>query len=295
VKYALALRSNFDETSRIDGGGGALVSALVARGEELGVRYRYGVEVAGFECEGRQVSAVTTAKGERIAAALFVAACHPKVILRRISDEDLKPVFKERVFGLRESRGAVQLFLRLSEPVTSIGATALLVRDPRQAAGDPPMHTILVTNPCAVEAAERGGPRLEAMTYMTDAPFARWRGTRVLKRGAEYEQLKESIARRITDMITSVAPELPGLILDRYSATPLSDEWYTLNEHGAVFGISHDVSQQGRDRPQPRTRLKNLFFTGHSIQMPGICGVFVNAFNTCAMLRGDDLFSRVAT
>ena len=84
--------------------------------------------------------------------------------------------------------------------------------------------------------------------------------------------------------------------MEVYSATPLSDEWYTKNEHGAVFGISHDVSQQGSGRPQPRTRLKNLYFTGHSIMMPGICGVFINAFDTCDQIRGDNvLFESVAT
>ncbi len=295
TKHVLAFRSNFDTTSRIAGGGGALVAALVERGKELGVTYRFRSEVTGFRCANKQVQAVTTGRGDEVAAELFVAACHPKVVLRRLSDADLKPVFKERVLDLRDSRGAVQVFLRLKAPLTSIGPTCLLLHDPAEEAGDPPLSWALVTNPTAHEGAPRGGPRLEAMTYMDDAPFARWRGTRALKRGPEYEALKASIARRLVGMIAKVAPELPELIVDQYAATPLTDAWYTLNERGAVFGISHDVAQQGRDRPQPRTRLKNLWFTGHSIQMPGICGVFINAFNTCAALRGDDLFEQVAT
>ena len=97
-------------------------------------------------------------------------------------------------------------------------------------------------------------------------------------------------------MIAKVAPQLPELVLDRYTSTPLTDESYTRASSGSVFGISHDVGQQGKDRPQPRTRLKNLFFTGHSIMMPGICGTFINAFDTCEMIRGDGaLFDAVAT
>jgi phytoene dehydrogenase-like protein len=295
VKHMLAFRSNFDETSRIDGGGGALARVLVARGRELGVDYRFRQEVTGFECDGREVRAVTTARGERHSAELFVAACHPKVIYRRLPDAALKPVFKERVLGMQDSRGAVQLFLRLKEPLSSMSETCLLLSDPSEVAGDPPLHAVLVTYPGEAETAARGGPRLEAMTYMHDAPFAAWRGTRVMKRGADYDALKADLARRLTAMIAEQVPELQERIADVYTATPLSDAWYTLNERGAVFGISHDVTQQGRDRPQPRTRLKNLWFTGHSIQMPGICGVFINAFNTCATLRGDDLFDQVAT
>lgn len=294
TKHFLAFRSNFDVTSRIDGGGGALVDALIARGRALGVEYRLRTEVTGFRCEGKRVAAVITPHGE-VSGDLVVAACHPKVVLRRLSDEDLKPVFKERVLALRDSRGAVQVFLRLKDWPASLGPTCVLARDPAQESGDPPIHAVLITSPCGTERADRGGPRLEAMTYLDDAPFAAWRGTRALKRGPEYEAAKDAVAQRVIEIVRGVVPELPDLIEDVYSATPLTDAWYTLSERGAVFGISHDVDQQGRDRPQPRTRLKNLWFTGHSIQMPGICGVFINAFHTCAMLRDDDLFDQVAT
>ncbi|MBM4063935.1 MAG: NAD(P)/FAD-dependent oxidoreductase, partial [Planctomycetes bacterium] len=64
-KHVLAFRSNFDHTSRIVGGGGALVDALVARGRELGVEYRCRQAVVGFECRDRRVLAVRTQKGER--------------------------------------------------------------------------------------------------------------------------------------------------------------------------------------------------------------------------------------
>lgn len=97
-------------------------------------------------------------------------------------------------------------------------------------------------------------------------------------------------------MITKHAPELPDHNDQVYSSTPLSDMWYTHNEHGGVFGISHDVGQQGMNRPMIRMRLKNLFFTGHSITMPGICGTFINAFDSCDAIRDDDaLFDQVAT
>lgn len=296
VKHALAFRSNFDLTCRIDGGGGALVAALLERGKELGVTYHFRHRVVSFECEGRAARAVTTANGERFEAALFVAACHPKPILRAIPDEAIRPVFKQRILAMKDSRGAFQVFLRLKAPLRSLGATCVMVHDEEEERGDPPLHTLLVTYPSAAEGSGRGGHRLEAMTYMYDTPFARWRDLPVLRRGEEYESLKASLARRVIGVIAKLVPELPGLVEDVYSATPLSAEWYTLNEHGSVFGISHDISQQGTNRPMPRIRIRNLFFTGHSMVMPGICGVFINAFDTCDMIRADDvLFGSVAT
>jgi all-trans-retinol 13,14-reductase len=134
------------------------------------------------------------------------------------------------------------------------------------------------------------------MTYMHFDPFEEWADLPVLKRGEEYEAFKASIAERMIRMITKHAPELPDHIDQVYSSTPLSDMWYTHNEHGGVFGISHDVGQQGMNRPMIRMRLKNLFFTGHSITMPGICGTFINAFDSCDAIRDDDaLFDQVAT
>lgn len=295
VKHALAFRSNFDRTSRIEGGGGALVAALVERGRELGVELRLRSAVQGFECAEKRVRRVRTSRGEALDADLVLATCHPKLALRMLADEDLKPVFKERTLALRESRGAVQVWLRLSGPAPSLGATCWLVDAGEDPPGEPPLQAILVTQPTAAEPPERGH-RVEAMTYMDQAPFARWRHLPALKRGPEYEALKAGLAARVVRAIARVAPELPGLIQDVYAATPLTDEHYTRSVEGGVFGVSHDLSQQGMSRPQPRTRLKNLWFSGHSLQMPGICGTFINAFHTAELIRGDgSLFPAVAT
>ena len=293
VKFMLAFRSNFDHTSRVRGGGGALVLALAERARELGVDLRFRTGVARYVCEGRTVKSVETESGESFEAELFLAACNPKVVLARISDEDLSPMFKQHVLEMRDSRGAVQIFLRLSEPIRSLGAACLMLKDEEAAREEPPIEVILITQPSLIEGG--GPPRLEAMTYMGLEPFAPWKELPVMRRGEAYERFKGRLAERMIRMVESVAPEIRSRIVDCYAATPLSDLHYTRNPGGAVFGISHDVSQQGLHRPQPRTRLRNLFFTGHSIQMPGICGVFINAFDTCASILGDgQLFQSVA-
>jgi phytoene dehydrogenase-like protein len=296
VKHTLAFRSNFDTTCRIAGGGGSLTNALIERGTELGVEYQFRQLVAGFECEKRHVLSLRTQKGDVFAADQFIAACHPKPILRLISDDDIRPLFKEHIFEMRDSRGAVQIFLRLKEPLRSLGATCVMIRDTSEEQGDPALSVVLVCNPTHMESVAPGNHRLEAMTYMHFDPFEQWKDLPVLKRGTEYESFKKTIADRMIRMIARQAPELPDIIDQVYSSTPLSDMWYTHNERGGVFGISHDVDQQGANRPMIRIRLKNLFFTGHSITMPGICGTFINAFDSCDVIRNDGvLFDQVAT
>jgi len=249
-----------------------------------------------LEGDRHRVRAAHTVKGERIEAELFVAACHPKVVVRLLDEGALSPLFREHILSMKDSRGALQVFLRLSKPLESIRETCWIVRDDAEEARTPPISAVLVTYPMTSEHGERGGPRLEVMTYMDDSLFARWRDERVLRRGAEYEARKSELAERVLGILEPHIPELRARIEDVYTATPLSDQWYTKNEHGAVFGISHELAQQGRDRPQPRLRLENLFLTGHSIHMPGICGVFINAFSSCDRIRADGaLFPAVAT
>lgn len=292
-KHVLAFRSNFDQTSRIRGGGGALVDALVARGRELGVAYHTRQEVAAFECRDRTVLAATTTNGARWPAALFLAACHPKPIVRCISDADVEPMFKDRVLQMRDSRGALQVWARLRAPLRSLAGGSVLVTDDAELRGEPPLHAVLVVDPTPYDG---GPPRVEAMTYLDHEPFAKWAGTRLSGRGADYDAFKRQLAARVLRIAARAAPELPDLVEDVYAATPLTDAWYTKSEHGAVFGISHDLEQQGSNRPMPRLRLRNLFFSGASITMPGICGVFINAFDTCDAIRGDGvLFDAVAT
>ena len=296
VKHVLAFRSNFDTTCRINGGGGALTKALIERGTELGVEYQLQQRVISFECEKRRVVSIATEKGDSFSADTFIAACNPKTILRSIKDEDLRPMFKNRVLEMKDSRGAVQVFARLKRPLTSLDRTCVMIKDTEEEKGDPPLSVVLACSPTSLDGADPGNYRLEAMTYMYFEPFEPWAHLPVLKRGEDYEAFKQKIAERMIRMIAKHAPELPDCIDQVYCGTPLSDLWYTLNERGGVFGISHDVTQQGTNRPMIRMRLRNLFFTGHSITMPGICGTFINAFDSCDMIRGDNkLFEQVAT
>ena len=294
VKHLLAMRANFDATSRLKGGGGALVAALVARAEQLGVQFQFAANVVRLECENRKAKMIETDSGQRFGANLFVAACHPKVVMGWIDDSAVRPMFKERILQMRDSRGALQVFLRLREPPQSLRSCCTMLYDQAESERDPPLAVVLIINPSVESPCGAGGARLEAMTYVDYAPFAAWASLPALRRGKDYEQLKGRLAARVIAMIGSIAPEVPGLITDMYVATPLTDEFYTKNTHGGAFGISHDITQERFRRPQTRTRITNLVFTGHSIHMPGICGVVSNAFDTCNTIRGnDELFESV--
>ena len=78
-------------------------------------------------------------------------------------------------------------------------------------------------------------------------------------------------------------------------STPLSNRDYTNTPEGAVYGLKHSMNQWGKYALHPRTRIDNLLLTGQSVLMPGVVGVTVGAFVTCAFLLGfEALFGKVA-
>ena len=294
-KFALAFRGVLDATSRLVGGGGALVRALAERARALGVDVRTRREVVRLRCSDGRAIVAETACGERLAADLFVATCHPKVIVRALDADAIRPVFREHVMEYRESRGAVQAFARLRFRPPAGTPTCVLVCDDEGTATIPPLGGALIVVPDEAEDAEAGGPRLEVLAYVDYAPFAACARRSPVASGPDYELLKDAYANRLVALAERALPGISALIIDRYAATPLTTERFTANEHGGAFGVSHDVGQTGAHRPQPRLRLRNLVFAGHSVHLPGVMGVMINAFETCARLPGGEgLFRSVA-
>ena len=64
---------------------------------------------------------------------------------------------------------------------------------------------------------------------------------------------------------------------------------------GSLYGLRHGMERWGRYALASRTKVDNLYLTGHSILMPGIVGVTIGAFVTCSYLLGfEAIFDRVA-
>jgi all-trans-retinol 13,14-reductase len=53
-----------------------------------------------------------------------------------------------------------------------------------------------------------------------------------------------------------------------------------------MYGYVKDAENPMMSTLSPKTKLKNLFFTGQSINMHGILGVTINAVATCSEIIG---------
>lgn len=58
-----------------------------------------------------------------------------------------------------------------------------------------------------------------------------------------------------------------------------------------MYGYVKDAESPMKSFLSPRTKLKNLFFTGQNINMHGILGVTISAVVTCAEILGKERIS----
>ncbi len=61
---------------------------------------------------------------------------------------------------------------------------------------------------------------------------------------------------------------------------------YIGNNRGSAYGYVKDVNNPLKSFVSPRTKIKNLLFTGQSLNMHGILGVTISAVITCSELLG---------
>ena len=122
------------------------------------------------------------------------------------------------------------------------------------------------------------------LSYMRMKDVERWAGTTVGNRGANYEEFKMRKAAQLIDAVEQHIPGFRSTIKHYYTSTPLTYYDYTGTEGGSMYGVAKDVSMAAACRVPHRTRIPNVFQTGHNINSHGMLGVLVGTIVTCSEL-----------
>lgn len=92
-------------------------------------------------------------------------------------------------------------------------------------------------------------------------------------------------------MLNALEKKIPGLrhsIKKIYTSSPLSYRDYIGSFEGNMYGYMKSSDNPLKTMVSPRTKIDNLFLTGQSVNMHGILGVTIGAFNTCSEILGKD-------
>lgn len=115
----------------------------------------------------------------------------------------------------------------------------------------------------------------EIVTFLPVEAFAKWDGTRWMRRGEDYEALKGELTERLTDQLCSYMPGLKSKIVHAELSTPLSTLHFTRAAKGAIYGLEATPERFANPWLRPRTPVKNLFMAGCDVAMVGVIGAMV--------------------
>ncbi|BBM84297.1 phytoene desaturase family protein [Candidatus Uabimicrobium amorphum] len=291
VAYAICLDSIFDHPIWLYDGGDGLITPLMEKLQELDVDIYFSTKVEKLLCNKKRVYRVIT-NDKEIDTDFVISTIHPKLIMPMLDDSALRPLFKNNILEMKDSRGSFGVNIILKEELNIAPLNYIYVTPNRPYSGIYINSPSLLNEQIQPEIPYRA--RLNVCTFVDSQEFMKFKGTKFGKRPQEYKDLKQKYADYIIEDLQQYIPDLQEKIQDIYTSSPLTNEYYTGSVNGSAFGISHDISQQTIHRPPQRSRVKNLFFSGQSINMPGICGVVVNAFATAGLIIGEDyLFHKV--
>ena len=162
---------------------------------------------------------------------------------------------------------------------------------------DAPFPVVYISFPSAKDPSwsDRypGRSTIDIITLLPYKAFAKWEGTRWMKRGEEYEALKEKIAQRLLDHLYNHLPHLKEQI-DHYElSTPLTTQNFANYKNGELYGIDHTPDRFRQKFLKPRTPIKGFYLTGQDIVTAGVGGALFAGLITASAITGTNLLKKI--
>jgi all-trans-retinol 13,14-reductase len=279
------------------GGGRSLVDALVRFIEAHGGEIRLRSRVQRILLEGGRAVGVELAKGGELRAPIVISNADAKrTYLEMVGERHLSPELTQRV---RESRMALPLFItyvamkvdpaELGLANSNYGLMEYTLEEDYQACYEgriPEKPAVFISlaslkDPTSRNIAPEGYTNLQLITVAPAQPEAwgvekspgdggRYRHT------LDYTTVKKDLEER---MLRHVEEKMPGLIRNvewLESATPLTQERFTLSTGGTSYGLEHSPDQYRDKRFAMQTEIPGLYLVGaNTVFGHGIAGTMV--------------------
>lgn len=245
--YAKIFINMLDGTRKITGGGGALVRALETSLERTKIIKRAEVTeivqnedgVKSLLCNGKEIDCDT-----------IISTVHPKTTLKMLQNLDKKQKrYKRHVDGLEESPSFFAIFCLIEKEISS---NLYFYEDEFISVLPSRMH--------------------DGKTVATILAGSYYSTYENLSEEAYKKKKQEECAyhlQRVQKLYDFGAIE----VLD--SSTPLTKQHYSNGCEGSIYGVLCSAKQKSLSVLMPRTRVKNLYFSGENIIAPGLIGAFL--------------------
>lgn len=297
--HALSINSYIQSSWRCVNGGSQISKLLIKQIRNLGGKVLKYKEVVGFGFEDEKLVSAKTKDGEEYFSDRFISNIEPKHTLKMIGENKMRKAYTKRIESIKSVISAFSVyFVFKPESFKYINNNHYHFKDANRVwdaqeytdASWPEGYMLSVG---AKKNESEWAENMTFITYMRYDEVKEWENTFNTvaendERGDAYEAFKNKKIEQAITEIEKKFPDFRDCIKSVHSSTPLSYRDYIGVNEGSMYGYVKDADSPMTSFLSPRTKLKNLFFTGQSINMHGLLGVTISAVLTCSEMLGRD-------
>ncbi|OIQ39986.1 MAG: FAD-dependent oxidoreductase [Bacteroidetes bacterium MedPE-SWsnd-G1] len=138
-----------------------------------------------------------------------------------------------------------------------------------------------------------GKSTIDIITLVPYELFEPWKDSKWMKRGEDYDELKESISKRLFEVLFKQLPHLKDKIDCYELSSPLSTSHFVNYDKGEIYGLDHTPERFRQKFLQPRTPIKGLFLTGQDIVTAGVGGALFAGLITASAITGKNFMKKI--
>ena len=241
------------------------------------------VKVEQLETENDHIVSCICSDGAVYTANNFISSLHPSLSLALTKTPLLKSFYRKRIHSLNNSAGAFLVYIIMKDSTFKYNDSVLFFSKSDRVWNSETKgkHSFMMYTPYSGKTGQYA-KLIKIMRYM-DFKEVENRNETISKPGNEgYKQFKRRNAEDILETLNRIYPDFKDKIEMYYTSTPLTYINYTGTPEGSAYGLVHDYRKFSESNIPIRTKIKNLFLTGQSINFHGMLGVSITSLLTCS-------------
>lgn len=274
---------------RIAGGSDTIALSLIKNIEQLGGTVLSRKKVVKIHCDETKATGVETEDEQFYPADYVISTVHPNRMLEMLDTKMIRPAFRTRINSIPQTAGGFAVYVKFKEntmPYMNTNYYGYAGKSPwgceHYTSFDWPKG-YLYMHMCHEDGAVWAKSGV-VLSYMNMDDVIKWKGTRIGRRGEDYEAFKKLHAELLIQEVEKQHPGFAASIDCYYTSTPLTYLDYTGTENGSMYGVAKDVNLGPAGRVPYRIKVPNILLAGQNVNSHGMLGVMVGTIVTCSEL-----------
>ena len=277
---------------RIVGGSETIAQSLVRSIRAMGGEVVPSAEVIKINCDDRQAVSVGLRNGDELPADYFISNTHPARMVEMLETNLIRKSYHDRIASLNNTISNFTVYIHFKkDTVAYLNSNYYHYDTPddvwrgKRYVRETYPKSFLYMHLCS-SAERQFADTAVLISYMDFDDVAQWAGTKVGRRGKDYEDFKKDKTEKLLSLLERQIPGTRQNIEHFYASSPLTYLDYTGTERGSMYGVLRDCNESIHSLVSQRTRIPNLFQTGQNVNSHGILGVIIGSILTSGELIG---------